>query len=67
MWRGRHFKPPLSFVVSVSKGNGFNDRPGDYLHFCVKRGEEPEKPFTGKLMLRIPPELHRKAYVVAKR
>uniref|UniRef100_UPI003456F200 toxin-antitoxin system HicB family antitoxin n=1 Tax=Acidithiobacillus sp. TaxID=1872118 RepID=UPI003456F200 len=29
-------------------------------------GQEPEKPFTGKFMLRIPPDLHRKIYVAAK-
>lgn len=38
----------------------------DYLEFCEARGERPEKPFSGKFMLRIPPELHRKIYVQAK-
>lgn len=41
----------------------FRESVDDYLHFCAKRREELEKPFTGKLMLRIPPEVHRKAYV----
>jgi predicted HicB family RNase H-like nuclease len=31
----------------------------DYLDFCATRGEEPERPFSGKLMLRMPPQLHR--------
>jgi predicted HicB family RNase H-like nuclease len=39
----------------------------DYLEFCAERGEVPDKPFTGRLMLRLPPELHRKAYVRAQR
>jgi predicted HicB family RNase H-like nuclease len=39
----------------------------DYLEFCAKRGEEPEKPVTGKFMVRIPPDLHRKVYVAAKK
>ena len=38
----------------------------DYLDYCAKLGQEPEKPFTGKFMLRIPPDLHRKIYVAAK-
>jgi predicted HicB family RNase H-like nuclease len=31
----------------------------DYLEFCEERGEEPEKPFSGKFMVRIDPSLHR--------
>ena len=38
----------------------------DYLEFCKERGEEPDKPFSGKLMLRLPPELHRKVYTSSK-
>ena len=44
----------------------FRDSVDDYLEYCAKRGEAPEKPFTGKLMLRIPPDIHRKAYIAAK-
>mgnify|MGYP001140602271 CR=1 FL=1 len=44
----------------------FRDSVDDYLTFCLKRGEPPEKPFTGKFMLRISPDLHRKVYVAAK-
>jgi len=44
----------------------FRDPVDDYLEFCAKRGEQPERPFTGKLMVRLPPELHRKVYVAAK-
>jgi predicted HicB family RNase H-like nuclease len=44
----------------------FRDSVDDYLELCSKRGEEPERPFTGKLMLRLTPELHRKVYVAAK-
>lgn len=44
----------------------FRDSVEDYLDYCAKLGQEPEKPFTGKFMLRIPPELHRKIYVAAK-
>jgi predicted HicB family RNase H-like nuclease len=30
----------------------------DYCAFCAERGEEPQKPLSGKLLLRIPPTLH---------
>ncbi len=39
----------------------------DYLEFCRERGEEPDKPFSGRLMLRLPPELHRNLYIQARR
>jgi predicted HicB family RNase H-like nuclease len=44
----------------------FRDSVDDYLAFCAKRREEPEKPFTGKFMVRLPPDLHRRVYVAAK-
>lgn len=45
----------------------FRDSIDDYLEFCAERGEEPDKPFSGKLMVRLPPELHRHVYMEAKR
>ena len=45
----------------------FRDSVDDYLEFCEQRGEEPDKPFSGRLMLRLPPHLHRKVYVSALR
>jgi predicted HicB family RNase H-like nuclease len=44
----------------------FIDSIEDYLAFCKERNESPEKPFSGKFNLRIPPDLHREAYVVAR-
>ena len=38
-----------------------------YLDFCKRHGKEPDKPFSGKLVLRLTPELHRKAFIAAKR
>ena len=31
----------------------FRDSIDDYLEFCEERGEEPERPFSGRLMLRL--------------
>lgn len=45
----------------------FRDSVDDYLEFCRERNEEPDKPFSGRMMLRLPPELHRMAYVEAKK
>ncbi len=42
------------------------DSVEDYLEFCAQRGEEPEKPFSGKFIVRIDPELHRQLYVLAR-
>jgi predicted HicB family RNase H-like nuclease len=46
--------------------SAFRDSIDDYLDYCAKLGQEPEKPFTGKFMVRIPPDLHRKIYLAAK-
>ena len=45
----------------------FRDSVDDYLDFCQERNEEPEKPFSGRLMVRLSSDLHRKLYVEAKR
>jgi predicted HicB family RNase H-like nuclease len=39
----------------------FEESVDDYLAFCKQRGEEPNKPFSGQFVTRIPPELHRQA------
>ena len=44
----------------------FRESVDDYLSFCKERGEAPNKPFTGKFVVRISPELHRKIYLSAK-
>ena len=44
----------------------FRESVDDYLEFCAQRGETPEKPFSGKFVVRLPTELHRKAYIQAK-
>jgi len=52
-------------VEEVEKA--FRDSVDDYLEFCRELGELPDRPFTGRFMLRLPPELHRKVYVSAER
>lgn len=38
----------------------FADMIADYRDFCKTKGAEPEKPYSGTLSLRLPPELHKK-------
>ena len=45
----------------------FSDSVDDYLDFCRERSEEPDKPFSGKFMVRIDPDLHKKIVVKAKK
>ena len=45
----------------------FKESVDDYLAFCKKRGEKPEKPFSGKLVIRIDPALHKKLTMSAKK
>ena len=45
----------------------FEDSVDDYLEFCASRGEDPEKPFSGKVLVRVPPEVHRQIMAEARR
>jgi predicted HicB family RNase H-like nuclease len=36
-----------------------------YLEWCEERGKEPEKPFSGKFMVRTSPDVHSRAAVAA--
>ena len=36
----------------------FEEAVDDYLETCSKLGREPQKTYSGKLMLRIPPDIH---------
>lgn len=38
----------------------------DYLADCQARDISPEKPASGKLLLRVPPEVHSKALVISQ-
>jgi len=44
----------------------FKESIDDYLDFCKSMNKAPDVPASGKLILRIPPELHSYAAVTAK-
>ena len=46
----------LTFNGSAELRKEFVNSVEDYLSFCADRGEEPEKPYSGKLPLRMSPE-----------
>lgn len=44
----------------------FRDSIDDYLAFCTQRGEPPDRPYSGKIPLRVSPETHRRAAMRAQ-
>ena len=42
------------------------DSVEDYLAFCADRGEDPEKPFSGRFVTRVPPDVHRQVNLAAR-
>lgn len=38
----------------------FQESIDDYLEYCESRGEQPDKPFSGRFLLRVEPSLHRR-------
>lgn len=45
----------------------FADSVEDYLAFCEERGEAPEKPYSGKFIVRLAPELHKSVATCAQK
>jgi predicted HicB family RNase H-like nuclease len=44
----------------------FHESIDDYLAFCAERGEPPDRPYSGRIPLRISPETHRRAAMHAQ-
>jgi len=44
----------------------FHEAVDDYLAACEQLGQKPEKPASGNLMLRIPPEVHQAVLTAAQ-
>ena len=52
-------------VAEIKKA--FRASVDDYLEFCKQRGEEADKPFSGRLVVRMEPGLHRALAIAARR
>lgn len=44
----------------------FHEAVDHYLAVCKERGEQPQKPYSGNLMLRIDPDIHAAVAVASK-
>jgi predicted HicB family RNase H-like nuclease len=44
----------------------FEEAVNDYLDTCKKAGRSPQKPYSGRILLRVPPELHAKIAMLAE-
>ncbi len=44
----------------------FKDSVDDYFEFCKELGQEPEKPYSGKFLVRLDPKEHRQVALAAK-
>lgn len=44
----------------------FHEAVDDYIETCEKIGKEPQKAYSGKMMFRVSPEIHRKAVLAAE-
>ena len=46
--------------------SAFHEAVDDYIATCAKVGKEPQKPYSGKMMFRVDPDLHRRAAIAAE-
>ena len=46
--------------------SAFEEAVDDYLATCATVARAPQKPYSGKLMLRVPPEVHAHAAMMAE-
>ncbi len=44
----------------------FHEAVDDYIEVCAKLGKQPQKPYSGRVMFRIDPEVHRRAALSAE-
>jgi predicted HicB family RNase H-like nuclease len=44
----------------------FEEAVDDYLQACKKARKSPQKLYSGKILLRVPPEIHARAVMLAK-
>ena len=58
----------IGFHAADGKGlvAAFHEAVDDYLETCAKIGQAPQKPYSGKMMLRVNPQLHARAALAAE-
>jgi predicted HicB family RNase H-like nuclease len=45
----------------------FKESIDDYLAFCKERGEKPDKPFSGRVLIRLSPKEHQQIFIAARK
>jgi predicted HicB family RNase H-like nuclease len=46
--------------------NAFREAVDDYIATCAKVGKEPQKPYSGQIMVRVDPAVHARAALAAE-
>jgi predicted HicB family RNase H-like nuclease len=61
-------KDVIHFEATDADGlvQAFRDSIDDYLDLCAERGESPDRSFSGQMLIRATPDLHRKAALRAE-
>ena len=44
----------------------FREAVEDYIETCARIGKEPQKPYSGRMMFRVSPEVHRRSALAAE-
>jgi predicted HicB family RNase H-like nuclease len=63
-----NIKDVITFKGSTAKElkTEFKNSVNCYLDFCKKKNKDPDKPFSGKLLVRLSPDVHREIYSAAR-
>jgi len=66
-WTVTGLKDVVHFEGKTAKelARAFRESVDSYLKYCEETGQEPDRPYNGKILLRTEPELHRKAVLRA--
>ncbi len=58
----------VSFHADTVEGlrAAFREAVEDYLETCARIGKEPQRAFSGQMMFRVNPEVHRRAVIAAE-
>ena len=62
------FRDRVGFHADTVEGLrvAFHEAVEDYIETCAKIGKEPQKTYSGQVMFRVSPEIHRKAALAAE-
>ncbi len=59
---------PVGFHADTVAGlkAAFHEAVDDYVETCARAGKPPQKPYSGNVMVRIDPDVHRRAAIAAE-